>query len=261
MKKILENIYLVIIFIFLFLPITVLILFSFNTSSLNIVFEGFTFHWYRDLFQNTALLNALFNTLIVAGVSTVVSTIIGTISAYGLYKYSFPGKNIVNELLYIPVVIPEIVLGIALLSVYTLLNMELGLFTLILAHICFCIPFVIISVRSVLDSMDSHIEEAANDLGASRFQTFIKIIIPMLMPGILSGAQLALTLSLDDVVISYFTAGPGANTLPLQVYSMIKTGITPDVNALITIMLIIVFILLFTSTFVQLKRLKKEVRV
>ena len=260
MKKILENIYLVIIFIFLFLPITVLILFSFNTSSLNIVFEGFTFHWYRDLFQNTALLNALFNTLIVAGVSTVVSTIIGTISAYGLYKYSFPGKNIVNELLYIPVVIPEIVLGIALLSVYTLLNMELGLFTLILAHICFCIPFVIISVRSVLDSMDSHIEEAANDLGASRFQTFIKIIIPMLMPGILSGAQLALTLSLDDV-ISYFTAGPGANTLPLQVYSMIKTGITPDVNALITIMLIIVFILLFTSTFVQLKRLKKEVRV
>ena len=261
MKKILENIYLVIIFIFLFLPITVLILFSFNTSSLNIVFEGFTFHWYRDLFQNTALLNALFNTLIVAGVSTVVSTIIGTISAYGLYKYSFPGKNIVNELLYIPVVIPEIVLGIALLSVYTLLNMELGLFTLILAHICFCIPFVIISVRSVLDSMDSHIEEAANDLGASRFQTFIKIIIPMLMPGILSGAQLALTLSLDDVVISYFTAGPGANTLPLQVYSMIKTGITPDVNALITIMLIIVFILLFTSTFVQLKRLKKGVRV
>lgn len=261
MKKILENIYLVIIFIFLFLPITVLILFSFNTSSLNIVFEGFTFHWYRDLFQNTALLNALFNTLIVAGVSTVVSTIIGTISAYGLYKYSFPGKNVVNELLYIPVVIPEIVLGIALLSVYTLLNMELGLFTLILAHICFCIPFVIISVRSVLDSMDSHIEEAANDLGASRFQTFIKIIIPMLMPGILSGAQLALTLSLDDVVISYFTAGPGANTLPLQVYSMIKTGITPDVNALITIMLIIVFLFLFTSTFVQLKRLKKEVRV
>ena len=261
MKKILENIYLVIIFIFLFLPITVLILFSFNTSSLNIVFEGFTFHWYRDLFQNTALLNALFNTLIVAGVSTVVSTIIGTISAYGLYKYSFPAKNIVNELLYIPVVIPEIVLGIALLSVYTLLNMELGLFTLILAHICFCIPFVIISVRSVLDSMDSHIEEAANDLGASRFQTFIKIIIPMLMPGILSGAQLALTLSLDDVVISYFTAGPGANTLPLQVYSMIKTGITPDVNVLITIMLIIVFLFLFTSTFVQLKRLKKEVRV
>ena len=145
-----------------------------------------------------------------------------------------------------------------MLSVYTLLQLELGLFTLILAHICFCIPFVIISVRSVLEGIDSHISEAASDLGASRFQIFTKIIIPMLMPGILSGAQLALTLSLDDVVISYFTAGPGANTLPLQVYSMIKTGITPDVNALITIMLCFVFVLLMFSTVVQLRRLKKE---
>lgn len=258
MKKVLENVYLVLIFIFLFLPIMVLVLFSFNTSSLNIVFEGFTTHWYLDLFQNRTLLEALFNTLLVAGVSTVVSTIIGTISAYGLHKYSFKGKNIVNELLYIPVVIPEIVLGIALLSVYTLLRLELGLFTLILAHICFCIPFVIISVRSVLESIDPHIEEVASDLGASRFQIFAKIIIPMLMPGILSGAQLALTLSLDDVVISYFTAGPGANTLPLQVYSMIKTGITPDVNALITIMLAFVFVILMISTVIQLRRLRKE---
>lgn len=261
MKKVVENIYLVLIFIFLFLPIFVLILFSFNTSRLNIVFEGFTFQWYARLFENKALLEALFNTLLVAGISTVVSTVVGTISAYGLHKYSFRGKNIVNELLYIPVVIPEIVLGIALLSVYTLLKLELGMTTLILAHICFCIPFVIISVRSVLESLDPHIEEVASDLGASRFQTFTKIVIPMLMPGILSGAQLALTLSLDDVVISYFTAGPGANTLPLQVYSMIKTGITPDVNALITIMLAIVFILLMISTVVQLRRLKKEVVV
>ena len=130
--------------------------------------------------------------------------------------------------------------------------------TLILSHICFCIPFVIISVRSVLEGVDPHIEEVANDLGASKFQIFTKIVIPMLMPGILSGAQLALTLSLDDVVISYFTAGPGSNTLPLQVYSMIKTGITPDVNALITIMLGVVFVLLMVSTVVQLRRIKKE---
>lgn len=258
MKKTVENIYLVLIFLFLFLPIAVLILFSFNTSSLNIVFEGFTVHWYKDLLQNRTLLESLFNTLIVAGVSTIVSTIIGTISAYGLHKYSFPGKNIVNELLYIPVVIPEIVLGISLLSVYTLLKLELGMFTLILSHICFCIPFVIISVRSVLESLNPHIEEVANDLGASKFQIFTKIVIPMLMPGILSGAQLALTLSLDDVVISYFTAGPGSNTLPLQVYSMIKTGITPDVNALITIMLGVVFVLLMVSTVAQLRRIKKE---
>lgn len=261
MKKYLENFYILLVLMFLFLPIGILILFSFNTSRLNIVFEGFTLDWYVSLFQNRTLLEALKNTLIVAFTSTIVSTIIGTISAYGLHKYSFKGKDIVNELIYIPVVIPEIVLGIALLSIYTLLKIELGMFTLILAHICFCIPFVIISVRSTLDNLDPNLEKAASDLGASKFQTFFRIIIPMLMPGILSGAELALTLSLDDVVISYFTAGPGSNTLPLQVYSMIKTGVTPDVNALITIMLLVIFILLFISTLVQVKRMKREVRV
>ena len=261
MKKYLENFYILLVLMFLFLPIGILILFSFNTSRLNIVFEGFTLDWYVTLFQNRTLLEALKNTLIVAFTSTIVSTIIGTISAYGLHKYSFKGKDIVNELIYIPVVIPEIVLGIALLSIYTLLKIELGMFTLILAHICFCIPFVIISVRSTLDNLDPNLEQAASDLGASKFQTFFRIIIPMLMPGILSGAELALTLSLDDVVISYFTAGPGSNTLPLQVYSMIKTGVTPDVNALITIMLLVIFILLFISTLVQVKRMKREVRV
>lgn len=261
MKKYLENFYILLVLMFLFLPIGILILFSFNTSRLNIVFEGFTLDWYVSLFQNRTLLEALKNTLIVAFTSTIVSTIIGTISAYGLHKYSFKGKNIVNELIYIPVVIPEIVLGIALLSIYTLLKIELGMFTLILAHICFCIPFVIINVRSTLDNLDPNLEKAASDLGASKIQTFFRIIIPMLMPGILSGAELALTLSLDDVVISYFTAGPGSNTLPLQVYSMIKTGVTPDVNALITIMLLVIFILLFISTLVQVKRMKREVRV
>lgn len=261
MKKYLENFYILLVLMFLFLPIGILILFSFNTSRLNIIFEGFTLDWYVTLFQNRTLLEALKNTLIVAFTSTIVSTIIGTISAYGLHKYSFKGKDIVNELIYIPVVIPEIVLGIALLSIYTLLKIELGMFTLILAHICFCIPFVIISVRSTLDNLDPNLEQAASDLGASKFQTFFRIIIPMLMPGILSGAELALTLSLDDVVISYFTAGPGSNTLPLQVYSMIKTGVTPDVNALITIMLLVIFILLFISTLVQVKRMKREVRV
>ena len=261
MKKYLENFYILLVLMFLFLPIGILILFSFNTSRLNIVFEGFTLDWYVSLFQNRTLLEALKNTLIVAFTSTIVSTIIGTISAYGLHKYSFKGKDIVNELIYIPVVIPEIVLGIALLSIYTLFKMELGMFTLILAHICFCIPFVIISVRSTLDNLDPNLEQAASDLGASKFDTFFRIIIPMLMPGILSGAELALTLSLDDVVISYFTAGPGSNTLPLQVYSMIKTGVTPDVNALITIMLLAIFILLFISTLIQIKRMKREVRV
>lgn len=258
-NKFLDNLCLILVFGFLFLPIIVLIVFSFNTSKLNIVFEGFTLHWYKDLFQNTLLLGALKNTLIVAVISTVVSVIIGTISAYALHKFKFPFKNIVNELLYIPIVIPEIVLGIALLCVYTLMKLELGMFTLILAHISFSIPFVIINVRSAIEGMDPNLEKVASDLGASKLKTFFYVTIPSLMPGILSGAQLAFTLSLDDVVISYFTAGPDSNTLPLHIYSMIKTGITPDVNALITIMLLIIFFVLTLTTIVKLRRLKSEV--
>ena len=256
-NKILDNIIIGIVLVFLFLPIFVLILFSFNTSQLNITFEGFTLKWYGELFKNTTLLLALKNTLIVAIVSTVVSTIIGTISAYGLYKYDFPLKKLVNKLLYIPVVIPEIVLGISLLAIYTVFKLELGMMTLILAHISFSIPFVIINVRNVLEQMDGNLILAANDLGASKLKTFLYITIPSLMPGILSGAELAFTLSLDDVVISYFTAGPGSNTLPLEIYSIIKTGVTPDVNALITLMLLVIFIVLTVSVLINLRKMKK----
>lgn len=256
-NKILDNIIIGIVLVFLFLPIFVLILFSFNTSQLNITFEGFTLKWYGELFKNTTLLLALKNTLIVAIVSTVVSTVIGTISAYGLYKYDFPLKKLVNKLLYIPVVIPEIVLGISLLAIYTVFKLELGMMTLILAHISFSIPFVIINVRNVLEHMDGNLILAANDLGASKLKTFLYITIPSLMPGILSGAELAFTLSLDDVVISYFTAGPGSNTLPLEIYSIIKTGVTPDVNALITLMLLVIFIVLTISVLINLRKMKK----
>lgn len=258
-NKFIDNLIIILVFLFLFLPIGVLILFSFNTSELNIVFEGFTLHWYKDLFQNKALLEALRNTLIVAVSSTVISTIIGTISAYALHKFNFPFKNLINELLYIPVVLPEIVLGISLLCIYTLLKLELGMFTLILAHISFSIPYVIISVRSVLENLDPNLEKAASDLGASKLKTFMLVTIPSLMPGIMSGAELAFTLSLDDVVISYFTAGPNSITLPQHVYSIIKTGVTPDVNALITIMLGIIFVVLTISMLINLHKLKNEV--
>lgn len=257
-NKFTDNMYLSLVFIFLFLPIFVLIMFSFNTSRLNIVFEGFTFKWYRELFNNPTLLEALFNTLLVAFVSTLISTIIGTISAYGLRKYDFKGKKLINELLYIPVVIPEIVLGISLLCIYSFLKLELGMFSLILSHIAFSIPFVIINVNSSIDAMNPNIEQAASDLGASKLKTFFYIVIPCLMPGIMSGAQLAFTLSLDDVVISYFTAGPDSNTLPLQIFSMIKSGVTPDVNALITILLAIIFIGLFISMVFNLRKIKRE---
>jgi spermidine/putrescine transport system permease protein len=222
------------------------------------MFEGFTLKWYYELFKNPILLEALWNTLLVAVISTLISVIIGTISAYALKKFDFPFKKFINELLYIPVVIPEIVLGISLLCIYTLINLELGLFTLILAHICFSLPFVIINVRSVLQNIDPNLEKAASDLGANKLTIFFKIVLPMIMPGILSGAQLAFTLSLDDVVISYFTSGPGSNTLPLHILSMIKTGITPDVNALISLMLLVIFVTLTLSTLINIRRMKGE---
>ena len=260
-NKTLDNICLWLVFLFLFLPIFVLIIFSFNTSRLNIVFEGFTLYWYGELFRNPMLLEALWNTLLVAAISTFVSTIIGTMSSYALKKFDFPMKKFINELLYIPVVIPEIVLGISLLCVYALIKLELGMFTLILSHIAFSIPYVIINVNSVMDTMNPNLEEAASDLGASKIKTFFKIVLPSLLPGILSGAQLVFTLSLDDVVVSYFTAGPESNTLPLQVFSMIKTGVTPDVNALITILLLIIFISLFISMSFSLRKIRREAKI
>ena len=257
-NKLLDNISLVLVLIFLFLPILVLIIFSFNTSRLNIVFDGFTIKWYKELFHNPMLLQALGNTLLVAIISTLISTVIGTISSYGLKKYNFKGKKIINELLYIPVIIPEIVLGISLLCIYSFMKLQLGMFSLILSHIAFSIPFVMINVNSAIDAMNPNTEEAASDLGASRLKTFLYVVIPSLIPGILSGAELAFTLSLDDVVISYFTAGPDSNTLPLQIFSMIKSGITPDINALITILLMIIFILLFVSMSISLRKIKRE---
>ena len=257
-NKFLDNTCLWFVFIFLFLPILVLVVFSFNTSRLNIVFEGFTLKWYRELFNNPMLVEALFNTLMVAVISTCISTVIGTISSYALKRFDFPGKKFINELLYIPVVMPEIVLGISLLCIYAFLKMELGMFTLILSHIAFSIPYVIVNVNSVMDTMNPNLEEAASDLGASRIKTFFKVVLPTLLPGILSGAQLAFTLSLDDVVVSYFTAGPESNTLPLQVFSMIKTGVTPDVNAMITIMLGIIFFILFISMCFNIRKIKRE---
>ena len=245
--KFIKNLTIVLTFIFLYAPIIVLVVYSFNKSRMNVIFTGFTLDWYKTLFHNTDLLEAFRNTLIIAGVSTITSTIIGTISALGLYKYNFPLKKLVNGLIYIPIVIPEIVLGISLLSVYTIANLKLGMPSLIISHIAFSIPFVITSVRSTLNLLPKEYEEAAYDLGAS-----------IIMPGVISGATLALTLSMDDVVISYFTAGPGSNTLPLQIYSIIKTGITPDVNALSTLMLVATIIILTASAIYQSRKIARR---
>lgn len=254
-NKYLKNFFIGLVFLFLYLPIIILIIFSFNTSRMNIIFEDFTVDWYHTLFQNRDLLNAFLNTMIIAVTSTAISTVIGTMSAVGLHKYDFPFKNLVQKLIYIPIVIPEIVLGISLLSMYTLMKLELGMFTLILSHVAFSIPYVIVSVRSTLSYELKTYEEAAYDLGANSFMTFFKVTLPSIMPGVVSGATLAFTLSMDDVVISYFTAGPGSNTLPLKIYSMIKTGITPDVNAMSALMLLFTIVILTCSVIVQSRKI------
>ncbi|MFV3011155.1 extracellular solute-binding protein [Clostridium botulinum] len=237
-KSLLSKIYATLVYAFLYLPIIVLIVFSFNKSKLNATFTGFTLDWYKNLINNTQILEALKNSLLIAFISTFFAVIIGTLAAIGMYRYKFKGKGAMEGLLYIPVVIPEIVMGISMLAFFSSLNLPAGIITLILAHITFCISYVIIVVRARLDGFDSALEEAAQDLGAIPWQTLTKVTLPVIAPGIISGALLAFTLSLDDVIISFFAAGPDSNTLPLKIFSMVKFGVTPEINALSTVMMV-----------------------
>lgn len=238
-RKTFNIILCVLVYLFLFLPISVIVTNSFNATTTKpyLSWKGFTLDWYSKLFDNTELLNAFGNTIIIAVVSTLLATVVGTLAAVGMYKYKFKGKGIINSLLYIPVVIPEIVLGIALLTIFSQVNIPRGMITLILAHVTFSVPFVIFNVRARLSGYDNSIEEASMDLGANRIKTFFQITLPVLAPGIASGSLLAFTLSIDDVIISYFVNGQ-TKTYPLKVMESIKSGVAPDVNALSTLVLI-----------------------
>ncbi len=216
----------------------VLIIFSFNQSKLNAIWTGFTFDWYGTLFADQAVGKAAVNTLIVAVASTIVATFIGTMTALALSRYSFFGKTAFEGLLYIPIIIPEVVMGVSLLLFFVQIKLTLSIFTIILAHITFNIPFVAVIVRARLADFDNRLLEAAADLGAGPWRTFSKVTLPLIMPGIVGGALLAFTLSIDDFVISFFTTGPGGNTLPLHIYSMVKTGVTPEINAVSTLLLL-----------------------
>jgi len=238
-------------YLYLYLPIVVLIVFSFNTDRLNLFWEGFTWRWYATLFTDARVGLATRNTLFVALTSTIISTVLGTLAALALQRYTFRLKGISEPILYIPIVIPEIVMGIGLLSLYATLKMTLGLLTITLSHIAFSIPFVALVVRARLHGFDRSIEEAAMDLGANEVTTFWRVTLPVILPGVLSGAMLAFTLSLDDFIITFFTAGPGSSTLPLLVYGMVKTHITPEINALSTIWVASVLILLLGSQALQ----------
>lgn len=256
------------VYIFLYAPILVLVVFSFNASRANIVFEGVVnrgpcgpFYWFCQLAQNGDVLDAAKNTLTIALISTVVSTAIGTMAALALQRYAFPAKTAAEVSLYIPIVIPEIVMGIGALVLYTAIfravngalgltgdrQLSLGLWTVILAHIAFSIPFVTLVVRARLHGFDKSVEEAAADLGANDWITFWRVTLPMIAPGVLSGAMLAFTLSLDDFVITFFTNGPGSTTLPIYVYGLLRKIITPEVNALSTVWITLVLVTLLIS--------------
>lgn len=251
-------VYACLVYVFLYLPIAVVIAFSFNTSKMNIVFEGFTFDWYISMWSNSLLMQAFGNTIVVAVASTLISTVLGTLCAVGLNRFEFKLKGLISSALYIPIVIPELVFAIAMLILFSSLNITMNMVTLIISHVTFSMPFVVITVRSRLAGFDNSIIEAARDLGANEFRTFIRVTLPMIMPGVMSGAMLALTLSLDDVVVSFFTAGVNSQTLPLRILSMVKKGVSPDVNALSTLMILGSVLLLVATTVIQTRLEKKE---
>jgi len=234
---------------FLYLPVLILVVLSFNASRLNVNWTGFTFSWYAELWRDRDIMLAARNSLLVAFVSTAISTVLGTTLALGLYYRRDILNRIVDGLIYVPLVVPETVMGISLLAFYTKMGLGLGLTSVILAHVVFCIPFVTLIVQARLAGLDYHILEAAMDLGATELRALLQVMLPLTVPGIVAGGLLAFTLSLDDFIVTFFTAGPGATTLPIYIYSMVKLGVSPKVNALSTIMLAITAITVITVVF------------
>jgi spermidine/putrescine transport system permease protein len=227
-------------YVFLYLPIVILVIYSFNASRYaSGVWRGFSVQWYTSLFSNEAIGTALKNTLIVASASTLISTVFGTMVALAMERYRFPGKLAFDALLYLPIIIPDIAMAVMLLLFFVLGHARLGLITIIISHAAFNISFVAVVVRARLAYFDIALEEAAQDLYANEWQTFRLVTLPLIMPGILGGALMAFTLSIDDFVITFFTSGPGSTTLPLRIYSMVKLGVTPEINALSSIMLLV----------------------
>ena len=224
---------------FLYLPLLILSLYSFNDSRINAVWTGFTLKWYESLLHNDRVLEALTNSLIVASITTIITTVMGTLGALALHRYQYRCKGLINSLLYLPILIPEIVMGLSLLVLFSQAGVPLGKPTLIIAHITFCLSFVIITVGARLEGSRQDLEEAASDLYATPWQAFRYVTFPMILPGVIAGALMAFTLSIDDFVISFFVAGPDSTTLPLYIYAMVKRGISPQINAMSTCMMLV----------------------
>ena len=239
----LSRSYIGLVLAFLYIPILVLIAYSFNASK-GRVWSGFTFEWYGRLFQNDLIMTSLVNTLIVAVAASLLATLLGTAAAVGIFSMKAKARSVVMNVTYVPVINPEIVTGVSLVLLFAFCSIDLGFLTLILAHITFNVPYVILNVMPKLRQMDKYLYEAAMDLGCSPNQAFMKVVIPEIAPGIISGLLMSFTFSLDDFIISYFVSGPTSQTLPITIYSMMRKKVSPEVNALSTIIFLVVLVVL-----------------
>ena len=258
--KWLRKTYVAIVMAFLYAPILVLIVFSFNKSKSRGAWTGFTLSWYQRLFTNEAIIQSLINTLVVALISSVLATVIGTLAAIGIRNMGRLSRSVVMNVTYMPVINPEIVTGVSLMLLFAGVQLEFGFVTLVLAHITFNIPYVILNVMPKLRQMDVSVYEAAQDLGCSPMQAFFKVVIPEIMPGMLAGFLMAVTYSLDDFIISYFVTGPTSQTLPITIFSMTRRKVSPEINALSTIIFVVVLIVLLAVNLNDARR-ERENRV
>lgn len=223
-------------FLFLYLPIVVMAVYSFNQSKLNIVWTGFTLEWYAALWRDTALLRALRSSLVAAALTTLLSVALGTAGGWLLHRYRFRAGGLLETLVFLPMVVPEVILGVSLLILFVAVGLQLGYATIVISHVTFCAPFVMAAVKTRLADLDPSLEEAALDLGATPLQAFRKVLVPFLLPAIGAGALMAFTLSFDELIVTWFTASAGTRTLPLEIFGRIKKGLDPSLNAVSTLL-------------------------
>ncbi len=259
--NILSNVYAFLVYAILYIPVAVMMAFSFNNQRYNYYWNGFTTQWYAKMFSNSALISSLWYSIIIAILSTIISVFIGTIGALGLKKYEFKGKKAINNMLYIPIIVPEIVLAVALLIIFMKVGVSLGMGSILIGHCTFCIPYAVVTIKGRISGDNDTLEEASMDLGANRIQTFLRVTLPTIFPGVMSAAFLSFTLSFDDVVMSNMLAGARQSTLPVLILSMNKSGITPDVNALTTIMVLVIVTAMILNNIIQHSFKKKKGKI
>ena len=246
-------------FFYMYLPILVLTFYSFNDSAYSASWQGFTFKWYIKLFDDPRVLNSLGNSLKVAGASVGISAVLGTLMAVGLARYQFMGKSLYRGISYLPLIIPDIAIAVSTLVFLAVIGTPLSVWTIVAAHVVFCLAYIALAVSSRISALDPHLEEAALDLGATPVQAFIQILLPELMPAIIAGCLISFVLSMDDFLISSFTAGTGATTLPMEIFSRIRTGVKPDINALSVMLIVGSGVLAFIAEWLRYQGEKKRV--